>query len=154
MGGKKGFTIPELLIAIAIVVLLGMVIIPNYFSYRNQVAIEGEGGKLVAHLREALSRARSQQDGVVWAIDVSNGSSDYYDILSGGATGTSVGRIYLGSRVTFTATTSSSTYEITGGSTIAPLTSQIDIGLITTDGVFSEEISVGTNGKITRTKSY
>lgn len=144
----------ELLMAIGITAILAIVTIPNYFRYRNRVNIESEGSKLVEYIREGLSKGRSQQDGATWAIGVTNDDQDYYDILSGGATGTPVSRIYLGSGVVFTATTSSSTYVITGGPTITPLPSQISIGLMTTDGVLTEEITVETNGKITRTKSY
>jgi len=144
---QKGFTLVELLIVMGILAILAVVATSNYFAYRNRVNIDGEGSKAVEYFREAITRARSQQDGVDWA-------SDYYELLSGGATGTPVDRIYLSSGVAFTATTSSSTVTLTGGPTIAPVPSQINIGFITTDEALSEEIIIGTNGKVTRTKSY
>ena len=151
---QKGFTLVELLIVMGILAILAVVATSNYFAYRNRVNIDGEGSKAVEYFREAITRARSQQDGVDWAIHIDNGASDYYELLSGGATGTPVDRIYLSSGVTFTATTSSSTVTLTGGPTIAPVPSQINIGFITTDEALSEEIIIGTNGKVTRTKSY
>ena len=154
MKAQNGFTLIELLIVIGIMTILAVVAVNNYFAYRNKVNIEGEGDRAVEYFREAIARARSQQDGVTWAIHIDNGASDYYELLSGGATGTPVDRIYLSSGVTFTATTSSSTVTLIGGSTIAPVASQINIGFITTDEALSEEIIVETNGKVTRTKSY
>ena len=151
---QKGFTLVELLIVMWILAILAVVATSNYFAYRNRVNIDGEGSKAVEYFREAITRARSQQDGVDWAIHIDNGASDYYELLSGGATGTPVDRIYLSSGVAFTATTSSSTVTLTGGPTIAPVPSQINIGFITTDEALSEEIIIGTNGKVTRTKSY
>ncbi|KKU18141.1 MAG: hypothetical protein UX31_C0013G0019 [Candidatus Nomurabacteria bacterium GW2011_GWA1_46_11] len=151
---QKGFTLVELLIVMGILAILAVVATSNYFAYRNRVNIDGEGSKAVEYFREAITRARSQQDGVDWAIHIDNGASDYYELLSGGATGTPVDRIYLSSGVAFTATTSSSTVTLTGGPTIAPVPSQINIGFITTDEALSEEIIIGTNGKVTRTKSY
>src|SRR3989344_5750037 len=150
---QKGFTLVELLIVMGILAILAVVATRNYFAYRNRVNIDGEGSKAVEYFREAITRARSQQDGVDWAIHIDNGASDYYELLSGGATGTPVDRIYLSSGVAFTATTSSSTVTLTGGPTIAPVPSQINIGFIATDEALSEEIIIGTNGKVTRTKS-
>ncbi|MCR4261104.1 MAG: hypothetical protein NUV96_02130, partial [Candidatus Colwellbacteria bacterium] len=106
------------------------------------------------YVREALSRARSQQGGVDWAISIYNGTDDYYELLSGGVGGTSTNRMYLGSGVTFSTSTISTTTTITGGPTISPLGAQMDVGLITTSGSLSEQITISTNGKIVRVKSY
>ena len=154
MKRQNGFSLIELLLVMGIAVILAAVTTTNYLSYRIRVVIEKEGNQAVEYFREGIGRARSQQDGVTWAININNGASDYYELLSGGATGTSVGRIYLDSGVTFTATTSSSTSVLTGGSTITPVPSQINIGMITTNEVYSEEITIKTNGQVTRVKNY
>ncbi len=154
MKRQNGFSLIELLLVMGIAAILAAVTITNYLNYRIRVVIEKEGSQAVEYFREGIGRARSQQDGVTWAININNGASDYYELLSGGATGTSVGRIYLDSGVTFTATTSSSTSVLTGGSTITPVPSQINIGMITTNEVYSEEITIKTNGQVTRVKNY
>mgnify|MGYP001613059068 CR=1 FL=1 len=154
MKRQNGFSLIELLLVIGIAVILAAVATTNYLNYRIRVVIEKEGSRAVEYFREGIGKARSQQDGVTWAININNGESDYYELLSGGATGTSVGRVYLDSGVTFTATTSSSTSVITGGPTITPIPSQINIGMITTNGVFREEITIKTNGQVTRDIQY
>ena len=151
MKEQRGFTLVEMIIVIGITATLAVIATTNYFGYRNRVLIDGEGSKAVEYFREAITRARSQQDNVTWAIHVVNGATDYYELIS---SSTPVDRIYIGSGVTFTATTTSATSTLVGGLTTALLESPINIGLITTNGSLSEEITIGTDGKVTRVKSY
>jgi len=151
---QNGFSFIELMIVIGISGILATLGIANYFNYQRNVAIDKEGSRMVGYLREAIARARSQQDNVTWAIHIENGASDYYELLSGGATGTSIGRVYLDQGVTFTATTSSATSTLVGGLTISPVPSQINIGLTATNSSSTEEITVQTNGKVLRVKNY
>ena len=106
----------------------------------------------MAYFREAIDRARSQQDSVVWAIHIENGESDYYELRSGGINGTSVNRIYLSQGVTFT--TASVTKALVGGSTTTPLGEPINIGLVINGGSLTNTITIETNGRITRAKNY
>lgn len=160
MNNKSGFTLIELIIGIGVLAVLSVVGTTSYFGYRNRALLDSEGTKAVEYFREAFSRARSQQTGdnttsTAWAINIVNGGTDYYELLIGGVGGTSVDRVYLGSGISFTATTSSVTRELAGGSTTTPLSTAINFGLISSaNSTLTEEISIATNGKITRTKSY
>lgn len=151
MREQKGFTLIEMIIVVGITAVLAVIGATNYFGYRNRVLIEGEGSKAVEYFREAITRARSQQDNVTWAIHINNGATDYYELIS---SSTPVDRRYIASGVTFTATTTSATSTLVGGTTRAPLASPINIGFIVTGSSLSEEITIGTDGKVTRTKNY
>lgn len=54
---KKGFTIIELLIAIAIIIIIGGMILANYHLSRKQQTLQAEAQKLVSTLRQAQNMA-------------------------------------------------------------------------------------------------
>lgn len=161
MTKERGFTLMEMVLAMGIMAILATVATTTYFGYRNRAILDREGTKAVAYFREALTRAEAQQGvegttSTIWAINIYNTStSDYYELLIGGVGGTSIDRVYLRPGITFTATTSSVTRVLVGGATTTPLSTAINFGfVVTSDNTLTEEISIGTNGKITRTKSY
>lgn len=160
MKQQRGFTLTEILTSIGILAIVASVGVVNYSGYRNKVNLDGEGTKAVYYLREAIARARSQQTvdngtSTVWAIHIDNtDTQDYYELLSGGIGGASVDKVNLSYGVTFTATTSDATIVLGGGPTLQPLSVVLNFGLQIPNTNLREEISVGTNGKITRTKYY
>ncbi len=160
MKQQKGFTLIEILMALGILAIIAAVGVVTYSGYRDRVNIDGEGTRAVYYLREAIARARSQQTvdnstSTIWAIHIDNtDQQDYYEILSGGIGGVSVDKVNLSYGITFTATTSDATVVLEGGPTLTPLSGAINFGLIVPNTTIREEISVSTNGKISRTKYY
>ncbi|MDP3953564.1 MAG: prepilin-type N-terminal cleavage/methylation domain-containing protein [bacterium] len=151
---ERGFSLTELIIVIAIVGIIATLGLPTYFKYRKQSVINGDSSQVVEYFREGLARARSQQDGSTWAFNIVNGASDYYALVKDNATSTPIAVTYLSAGVEFTATTTVGVLNIAGGPTLTPLSANINLGLKTTDGEFTDEITVDTSGKIIRAKNY
>ncbi|MEX2054499.1 MAG: type II secretion system protein [Candidatus Colwellbacteria bacterium] len=151
---ERGFSLTELIITIAIMGVMVTLGLPTYFKYRKQAIINGDTSQMVEYFREGLSRAKSQQDGSAWSFNIINSTDDYYALVRDGATSTPVSITYLSTGVDFSASTTAGLFNITGGPTLTPLGSNIDIYLTTLSGEFTDQITVNTSGKITRTKNY
>jgi len=149
---QRGFSLQELLIVMGITAVLATIGIPSYLSTRHRYTIDGETEKLIAHIREGVDRARSRQGGSAWGFGFNNGAQDWYELLEGGVSGTSTNRVYLNSGVEFTSTTTSVTFS--GGPSVNILGSNLTIGLQTTNGQFTDTITVDTFGRVSRTSNY
>jgi len=151
---EKGFSLTELLVVIGITATLAAIAIPTYLGARNRYVIDGEADKMMAFFREGIDRARSQQDGVDWGIGINNGASDWYELLSGGVGGTSINRVYLDSTVSFTATTTTTSTDLSGGPSINILGASFTVGITIQNGQFTDTIVIDTLGRVTRASSY
>jgi prepilin-type N-terminal cleavage/methylation domain-containing protein len=152
----RGFSLIEMLIVTGVITLLGSATIPNYVAYRQKLLVSSEAEKITAFLRDGVSRAKSQQDGVTWAIEFKNATSspDYYQLRSGGAGGTPVSTTYLNPGVEFTATTTDMLVDFSGGPNLQILStadSVIEVGLQTLDGRFTDLVSMDAFGRVART---
>jgi prepilin-type N-terminal cleavage/methylation domain-containing protein len=151
---NKGFTLVELITAIAILGAVMLIGIPTYVNFRQQVVVGSEANQIVEYFREGLARADSQQEGSSWAFSIVNGASDYYALVQDGATTTPLSVHYLDPGAEFTATSTAGLITITGGPTLSPLSSGLDITISSPGGDYLQRIVVDTNGKITRTRNY
>jgi len=62
---QKGFTLIEILVAVAIVVIIGTIILLNYRSGQRQAELRTETDKLVSTLRKAQNQAISVKTGTL-----------------------------------------------------------------------------------------
>lgn len=58
----RGFTLPELLIVIFIMIILSAIILPNYRGQGSQIALLRSANLLAQHLRTAAEKAMSSQE--------------------------------------------------------------------------------------------
>ena len=147
----RGFTLIEMLIVVGIVTALSVVGVPNYLNHRQQVAINSEADKILAFVRVAVSKAKSQEGGEVWAIEfVNNGDNDYYQLRKGGAEGVPVNKTYLGSGVEFIEGTTYTVTVLSGGPNVQILPSAdfvLEAHLRTKNGNFTSMVSMDALGR-------
>lgn len=82
---RKGYTLPELLIAIGIILILGLVSLAGFVNRRNESELDATASRMAALLREAQSRSVSQDSGASWGVRFDNGESGagaYYALFS------------------------------------------------------------------------
>ncbi|MBI5079520.1 type II secretion system protein [Candidatus Wolfebacteria bacterium] len=81
----KGFTVFELLIAIAILAVVSGFTILNLFGYRRYQDVNLTGQEIAAVLRNAQNRSLAQESGAPWGVHFENSTTgdDYYELFSG-----------------------------------------------------------------------
>jgi prepilin-type N-terminal cleavage/methylation domain-containing protein len=81
---KKGYTLVEMLVVVAIITVLALVSIMNFTSRRNQTHLSATASSMVALLREAQSRSVSQLSSTVWGVHFENSTttSPFFSLFS------------------------------------------------------------------------
>ena len=85
-GSRGGFTIIEVLIAIAIIGVLSAMVIPYYNSFLARNELKNEALKMVDMLRRARGQAMSGQDDLQWGVHFESGK---YVLIRGTSYGVS-----------------------------------------------------------------
>jgi len=135
---NKGFTLAELLITMAILVIIASTGFVYLGSYRRTAEIDSALQKMVSFTREAQSRAKTGQDGVAWGVHWDNplAGEDFYALFKDTYSATNTVEImWLSNTIEFTDPSANNYYNvifqrITGNpdvtSTSITITSRID----------------------------
>ncbi len=85
---KNGFTIIELLIVIALIVILSTVGILTLFNFRSNQSLRLATQNLVTFVRSTQQKSISQESGLRWGIRFTHqaGGRDSYQLVSGVST--------------------------------------------------------------------
>lgn len=117
LNNRKGITFIEILLTMMILGMLAVIVAPSLLNYYRQSQLAHDNALIAATLRDAQSRAISQENGTSWGVyfvnqDVS--STYYYKLFYGSsyALGTVISTTYLSGIVAFGNPSSSSTKEI------------------------------------------
>jgi Tfp pilus assembly protein FimT len=105
---KKGFTVLELIIAIAVAITIAVVIALNFSDVQGGNDLKMTSQQISGLLREAQSNAMTQQKGAAWGVYFSNvvGAVPFYALFYNSYTLTStVGSYPLPSSVFFATST-------------------------------------------------
>lgn len=78
---KKGTTLIELLIVIAIIAILISFSFLNLFGTRGQNDLKSASQQIVATLREARSRSVAQTSGTGWGVHFENSANPFYALF-------------------------------------------------------------------------
>ncbi len=79
---KGGFTLFELLLIMAIIVILGTTGVGFYRNYVKSVEVKSAGQMITADLKSARAKAMTGEDGLKWGAHFINGPDDYYEVFS------------------------------------------------------------------------
>lgn len=81
---KRGFTLLELLITVAIVAVMSVVAGTGYIALQRRMALDSVASDIVVALRRAQQKAIAQEEGVVWGIHFDNtGSQGFFSLFTG-----------------------------------------------------------------------
>lgn len=151
---RRGFTLIELVITITIMAIVGLVVFLNLSGGKNQNDLNDTTNNVIAVLRQAQSKAVSQDQDAAWGIHFSNvtGTAPYYSLFSGSfyASGTVTARYPLPPTVAYnTATLPVGSSINVIFSPISGVASASDIGLsLSTNPSVNEYISVNDIGQV------
>jgi prepilin-type N-terminal cleavage/methylation domain-containing protein len=81
---NKGYTLAEMLIVMAIVIVLSLVSLANFVSRRNQSHLTSTASTMAGLLREAQSRSVAQASSTSWGVHFENSTtSPFYALFAG-----------------------------------------------------------------------
>ena len=81
MGNKNGFTLIEMMIAIAIIAILSAVAVPNYITHRNNQQVSRAVREIYSALQSAKMSAITDNINVFVAFSPGTGSSGTYQVF-------------------------------------------------------------------------
>ena len=109
MNYRRAFSLVEVIIAVAVIAIVGIVISLNLFGGKNQADLNSPASQIVASLRQTQSQAMAQSGNSVWGIHFANTTNTppYYAVFKGAsyATGTIQSRYPLPPTVAYVTST-------------------------------------------------
>ncbi len=79
---KNGFSLIELILVIAILVILSSLAVGYFRNFAKNVELEEISKKIISDLRNSREKAMSGENNLKWGTHFINGASDYYEIFS------------------------------------------------------------------------
>lgn len=151
----NGFTLVELLVVVALMVIIGSVVIANMAGRRLDADLVSTTQQAATLLREAQSDAMAQEGDVAWGVRFSNSTATapFYALFKGSyATGTVVGQYRLPSTVAYRSSTLASgvTLDVTFSPISGASSASTSIGFYmpNENAAFSSTISVSSAGGV------
>lgn len=114
---KKGFSLLELLLTIAVIVVIGGIGSGFYIQFSRGIELDETSKAIVADLKLVRENALAGKNQMKWGIRFTNASQDYYELFStptvyGGTSSTIVSTTYLNSIISFDVPTSSASLDV------------------------------------------
>lgn len=157
---RKAFTLVELIIVVAIIVVMGIVIFANLSSRRTDADLTSTAQEIATVLRQAQTDAMTQTNNtqaadVAWGVHFANATATtpFYALFSGSyAASTTTGYYLLPSTVSYQTSTlaSGATLDITFSPITGAASVSTSIGLYMPrqSAAYSSTISVASSGEV------
>lgn len=152
---NRGFTFIELLIAVSLMAIVGVVAFVNLNGRKLDTDVVTTAQRIATLLREAQSDSVAQEGGVSWGVYFANPTNTppFYALFSGSsyATGTIVGQYSLPATVGYQTSTlpTGATLNIVFSQLSGTASASTSIGLYMLNGAsFSSTISVASTGAV------
>lgn len=158
---KRGFSLIELIIAIAIVTVLAVIGVPNYLGTRNKNRLELASDMLARELNLTMERSRAQEGGYQWWIHFDNpvgNGNDFYVVCFGVYTvsgadcvaegGTEAKRTNLEANLDFSEPGPGVTKDAVFSKATGLPTATVTVTISLAAGADSKTITVNPNGSI------
>ena len=92
---KKGFTLLEVAMAVALLAVVAAFGISSFFNFRNSTDIESTSRNIADVLRRAQANAVSGEDFTMWGVRFDNVSTPFYQLFSGPSWGSGTKKDYF-----------------------------------------------------------
>ncbi|MBI1961037.1 MAG: prepilin-type N-terminal cleavage/methylation domain-containing protein [Candidatus Liptonbacteria bacterium] len=144
---RGGFSLVELIVVMAIMILISGIVFTNLFSSGQQQKLDAERDRFASALQDARARAIAQEEGSQWSVYV-DGQTDMYAVFAGAdyGSGTTTDTLYLPVGMEIVSPTGTTTVAFTKGSGTTTAATFV-IGR-TADQSSSSTISVSAGGAI------
>ncbi len=152
---KRGFTLIELIVVMALILAIGTVVVVNLAGRRTDTDLVVTTDQIETLLRQAQSDSMSQEGNASWGVYFSNltSTAPFYTLFSGSyATGTIAGQYLLPSSVAYQpatlplGTTMSVMFSQVSGAASASTT--IGLYMPKENAAFSSTISISPSGEV------
>jgi len=150
---SSGFTVVEILLALAVFVVIGIIGSANYASFRNRRLLEEQVDIVVADIRETMSRSRTQESSNQWGVHFDNptgNNNDFYQIWYGASygAGTIVERVNLSPGLNFTDPAAGASEDAVFSKTTGLPTASSTIVIQSSASSASGTIDISTQGQV------
>lgn len=148
-----GFTLLELLIVVAILVLIGALSV-NYLSfYQKDLDLEKDADQIVNYLEQARNKSMAKEDNKAWGVHFENpaSGSDFFELYSTNtnyAGGTVSEKIYLSSGIIFSDPVTGNSTDIQFSKLSASVASSTSVTIVSQTTNNSKTIIVNTEGRV------
>jgi len=79
---RRGFTLLEVLLVVAMMAMIASFSIASYRNYGKSVELDSVSKNIIYDLRQMQVRAASGESRLNWGVHFVNGSTDYYELFS------------------------------------------------------------------------
>ena len=150
---NTGFSLIEVITALAILVIMGSVAFLGLYNYRLRRGLEWDAQKIVAALRESRNRSVTQLDGQQWGVHFENPTStpDFYQVfycVSYGSCTPTGNRIILNPGVIFLEPPSTNGKDISFLKVSGLPVSASSVAIELASGAASTTINIDSQGRV------